>query len=109
MVLAALAEADDEHWNITNDQIYPTCLEAFRSRHESSQSPQANKCAEGSGTGGESPTGATTPPSTTSSQPLFTPTQDAQEIRGIVCDTLDQVYALRLETLQEIGFIQEVD
>ena len=54
MVLAALAEADDGHWNITNDPIYPTCLEAFR-RHESSQPPQANKSAEGSGTGGEVP------------------------------------------------------
>ena len=55
MVLAALAEADDGHWNITNDPIYPTCLEAFRRRHESSQPPQANKSAEGSGTGGEVP------------------------------------------------------
>ena len=27
----------------------------------------------------------------------------------LVCDTLDQVYALHLETLQEMGFIQEVD
>ena len=50
-----------------------------------------------------------TPPSTPSSQPLFTPTLDAHEIRGIVCDTLDQVYALCLETLQEMGFIWEVD
>ena len=50
-----------------------------------------------------------TPPSTTSSQPLLTSTLDAHEVRGIVRDTLDQVYALRLETLQEMGFIQEVD
>ena len=56
MVSAALAEADDGHWNVTNDPIYPTCLEAFRKRHESSQAPQANKSAEGSGTGGGSPT-----------------------------------------------------
>ena len=109
MVSAALAEADDGHWNITNDPIYPTCLEGFRRRHESSQASQANKSAEGSGTGGGSPTCAMTPPSTTSSQPLFTPTLGAHEIRGIICDTLDQVYALRLETLQEIGFIREVD
>ena len=109
MVLAALAEADDGHWNITNDPIYPTCLEAFRRRHESSQAPQANKSAEGSGTGGGSPTGAMTPPSTTSSQPLFTPTLGAHEIREIVHETLDQVYALHLETLQEMGFIREVD
>ena len=108
MVSAALAEADDGHWN-TNDLIYPTCLEVFRRRHESSRAPQANKSAEESGTGGGSPTGAMTPPSTTSSQPLFTPTLGAQEIRGIVRDTLDQVYALHLETLQEMGFIWEVD
>ena len=36
MVSAALAEADDGHWNITNDLIYPACLEGFRRRHESS-------------------------------------------------------------------------
>ena len=109
MVLAALAEADYRHWNITNDLTYPTCLEGFKRRHESSQAPQANKSAEGSGTGGGSPTCATTSPSTTSSQPLLTPTLGGHEIRGIVCDTLDQVYVLRLETLQEMGFIQEVD
>ena len=59
MVSAALAEADDGHWNITNDSIYPACLEVFRRRHESSQARQAKKSAEGSGTGGGSPTGAT--------------------------------------------------
>ena len=109
MVLAALAEADDGHWHVTNDLIYPICLEGFRRRHESSQASQANKSAKGSGTGGGSPTGVMTPPSTNSSQPLFTPTLGAHEIRGIVRDTLDQVYALHLETLQEMGFIQEVD
>ena len=109
MVSAALAEADDRHWNVTNDPTYPTCLEGFRRRHESSQASQANKSAKGSGTGGGSPTCMTTPPSTTSSQPLLTPTLGAHEVRGIVRDTLDQVYALRLETLQEMGFIWEVD
>ena len=99
MVLAALAEADDGHWNVANDPIYLTCLEGFRRRHESSQASQANKSAEGSGIGGGSPTCAMTPPSTTSSQPLFTPTLGAHEIRGIVHDTLDQVYALCLKTL----------
>ena len=73
MVSAALAEADDGHWNVTNDPIYPTCLEGFRRRHESSQASQANKSTERSGTGGGSPTCATTPPSATSSQPLSHP------------------------------------
>ena len=109
MVSAALAEADDGHWNIINDPIYPACLEAFRRRHESSPSPHANKSSEGSGTGGGSSPGATTPPSTTISQPLFTPTLGAHEIREIVHEILGQVYARRLETLQEMGFIREVD
>ena len=109
IVLAALAEADDRHWNGTNDPIYPACLEGFRRRHGSSQASQASKSAEGLGTGGGSPAGAMTPPSTTSSQPLFAPTLGAHEIREIIHDTLDQVYALCLKTLQEMGFIQEVD
>ena len=109
MVSAALAEADDGHWNVTNDLIYPACLEVFRRRHESSQDPQANKSAEGSGTGGGSPTDVMTPLSTTSSQPLLTPALDAHEIREIIHETLDQVYALCIETLQEMGFIREVD
>ena len=55
MVSTALAEADDGHWNVSNDLIYPACLEGFRRRHESSQASQANKSDEGSGTGGEVP------------------------------------------------------
>ena len=109
MVSAALADADDRHWNITNDPIYPACLEGFRRRHESSQASQANKSAKRSGTGGGSSTHARTPPSTTSSQPPPTHTLGAHEVRGIICDTLDQVYALCLKTLQEMGFIREVD
>ena len=91
MVSAALAEADDRHWNITNDPIYPACLEGFRRRHESSQASQANKSAERSGTGGGSPTCVMTPPSATSFQPLSKPTLGAHEVRGIFRDTLDQV------------------
>ena len=76
----------------------------------SSQAPQANKSAEGSGRGGgKSHRCNDSPPSTTSSQPLFTPTLGAHEIREIVRETLDQVYVLHLETLQEMGFIREVD
>ena len=109
MVSAALADADDGHWNVTNDPIYPACLEGFRRRHESSQGSQANKSAERSGTGGGSPTHAMTPPSATSSQPPPPPTLGTHEVRGLIHDTLDQVYALRLKTLQEMGFIWEVD
>ena len=106
MVSAALADADDGHWNITNDPIHPACLVEFRGRHEASQ---ANKSAEKSGTGGESPTCVMTPPPATSSKPPPTPTLGDHEVMELVCDTLDQVYALHLKTLQKMGFIQEVD
>ena len=59
--------------------------------------------------GGGSPTRAMTPPSATSSKPPPTPALGDHEVMELVCDTLDQVYALCLKTLQEMGFIQEVD
>ena len=109
LLSVTLAAADSEHWNIANDPIYLACLAEFRKRHESSQASQANKSVQESGTGGGSPTCAMTPPSATSSKPPPTPALGDQEVMEPVCDTLDQVYALHLETLQEMGFIWEVD
>ena len=109
LLSVALAVADDEHWNITDDPVYPACLAEFRKRHEASQASQANKSVKKSGTGGGSPTLAMTPPSATSSKPPPTPALGDREVMELVCDTLDQVYALCLKTLQEMGFIWEVD
>ena len=109
LLSVALAVADDEHWNIANDPIYPACLAEFRKRHEASQASQANKSVKKSGTGEESPTLAMTPPSATSSKPPPTPVLGDHEVMELVRDTLDQVYALHLKTLQEMGFIWEVD
>ena len=109
LLSVALAVADDKHWNIVNDPIYPACLAEFRKRHEASQASQANRSVKISGSGGGSPTLAMIPPSATSSKPPATPALGDHEVRELVHDTLDQVYALHLETLQEMGFIQEVD
>ena len=106
LLSVALAVADDGHWNIANDPIYPACLEEFRKGHEASQ---ANKSVEKPGTGGGSPTHAMTPPSATSLKPPPTPVLGDRELMELVRDTLDQVYALCLKTLQETGFIQEVE
>ena len=81
----------------------------FRRRHETSQASQTNKSAEKSGTGGGSPTLAMTPPSATSFKPPPTPALGDHEVMELVHDTLDQVYVLCFETLQEMGFIREVD
>ena len=108
LLSVALAVADNEHWNIADDPIYPACLAEFRKRHEASQASQANKSVKKSGTGG-GPTLAMTPPSATSSKYPPTPTLGHCEVMELVHDTLDQVYALCLETLQEMGFIREVD
>ena len=40
-VVAALAPADPNHWNILNDPIYPSCLEHFRARHGASMASAA--------------------------------------------------------------------
>ena len=109
LLSVALAVADDEHWNVANDPIYPACLAEFRKRHEASQSSLANKSVEKPGTGGGSPTCVTTPPSAASSKPPPTSVLGDREVMELVCDTLDQVYALHLKTLQEMGFIREVD
>ena len=106
LLSVALAVADDGQWNIANDPIYPACLAEFRKRHKASL---ANKSVEKPGTGGGSPTCAMTPPSATSSKPPPTPVLGDHEVMELVRDTLDQVYALHLETLQEMGFIWEVD
>ena len=50
-----------------------------------------------------------TAPLATSSKSPPTPALGDREVMELVRDTLDQVYALCLETLQEMGFIREVD
>ena len=48
LLSVALAVADDRHWNIANDPIYPACLAGFRKRHEASL---ATKSVKKPGTG----------------------------------------------------------
>ena len=67
LLLVALKVADDRHWNVANDPIYPACLAEFKKRHEASQ---ANNPVEKPGTGGGSPMHAMTPPSAASSNLL---------------------------------------
>ena len=46
-VTAALAVADPNHWKIVNDPIYPSCLEIFKARHETSMASEVATSAGG--------------------------------------------------------------
>ena len=39
----ALSAADDNHWNIGNDPVFPSCLAKFRARHKASQASGTTK------------------------------------------------------------------
>ena len=106
---AAFAVADEQHWNTVDDPIYPACLAQYRKKHETSPDPPAHKSDKKPGTEGESVALETTLPLATSSRPLTTSALGEDEIEDQVHDILNQVFALRLETVQEMGFIREVD
>ena len=76
---------------------------------QTSQASQAERPARISGTGGGSIKLEMTPSSATSSRPPTRSTLDGNEIRDQVCDILNEVFAQTLETMQEMGFIWEVD
>ena len=80
-ISVALAMADEEHWNIVNDSIYPSCLEIFRRRHKDSQDSQAEESASQTGTRRASLTLESVLPSAASSGPLSTPISDGAEVR----------------------------
>ena len=80
MLSVALAVADDEHWNVVNDPIYPAYLEGFKKRHKSSLAPQAGESTTESGTGGESPSHARAPSLATGWIPLYTPVLSESEV-----------------------------
>ena len=40
-ITVPLSTADPHHWNIVNDPIFPSCLDAFKARHEASLASEA--------------------------------------------------------------------
>ena len=105
----ALSAADTNHWNIVNDPIFPSCLDAFKVRHEASLASGAAKLTRRSTSQGESSTPTQELPLATWPQPPPTPTLEWQEVDEKVAEVMDQVHNLHLETVQEMGFIREID
>ena len=91
----ALSAANANHWNIVNDPIFPSCLDAFKVRHEASLASEAATLTRRPSSQGES----------------STPTRELEwwEVDGKVAEVMDQAHNLHLETVQEMGFIQEID
>ena len=55
-ITVALSAANSNHWNIMNDPIFPSCLDAFKARHEASLASEAATLTRGANSRGESST-----------------------------------------------------
>ena len=108
-VTVALTAADPNHWNILNDLIYPSCLEIFKARHETSMASEAATSAGGASSRGENFTPTQELPPVAWPTQLPTPPLTWQDIDMRVTEVMDQVHDLNLQWMQEMGFIQEID
>ena len=105
----ALSAADTNHWNIVSDPVFPSCLDKFKVRHEASQASGAAKLTRRPSGHRESSTPTHKLPLATWPQPPPTPTLEWWEVDEKVAEVMDQVHNLHLETVQEMGFIWEID
>ena len=105
----ALSTANANHWNIVNDPIFPSCLDAFKVRHEASLASEAATSTEGASSQGESSTPPQELPLATWLQPPPTSTLEWREVDVRVAEVINQVHNLHLQTVQEMGFIREID
>ena len=108
-ITVALSAADPNHWNIVNDPIFPSCLDAFKAKHEASLASEAATSNGGASSRGEGSTPTQELPLATWPQPPPTPTLEWQEVDVRVVEVMDQVHNLHLQLMQEMGFIREIN
>ena len=108
-ITVPLSTADPHHWNIVNDPIFPSCLAAFKVRHEASLASGTAASTGGASSQGGSSTPTQELPLATWLQPPPTPPLEWQEVHTRVTEVMDQVHDLHLQLLQEMGFVREVD
>ena len=101
---APLAVADEKHRNILKDPVFPAFLAGFKDRHETSKGTTSQA---GPSTRGMTLTTALS--SATGSSSQSAPTSDVNEVREQVHEILAQIFALKVETVQEMGFVRETD
>ena len=105
----ALSAADANHWNIVNDPIFSSCLDEFKARHKASLASGAAKLTGRPSSQGESSIPTQELPLANWPQPPSTPTLEWWKVDEKVAEVMDQVHNLHLETVQEMGFIREID
>ena len=109
-VTVSLAPVDEGHWNIVNDPIYLACLDQFRERYEAaSKNPtsQQFQVLDVNQMFGPmaTPSDSTVPtPTLLSTLPLGN-----EDVNRIVQETLDTFHDLRIEAIQGMGAIREID
>ena len=108
-ITVPLSTADPHHWNIVNDPIFPSCLAAFRVRHEASLASGTAASTGGASSRGGSSTPTQELPLATWMQPPPTPPLEWQEVDMRVTEVMDEVHDLHLQLLQEMGFVCEID
>ena len=108
-ITVALPAANSNHWNIVNDPIFPSCLDAFKVRHKASLASEAATLTRGASSQRESSTPPQELPLATWPQPPPTPTLEWREVDERVAEVMDQVHNLHLQMMQEMGFVREID
>ena len=106
---AALSATDNDHWNIANDPIFPSCLDKFKARPDATQASGATRLTRRPSSDGEASTPTHELPSPAWPQPPFKPTLGWREVNEKVAEVMHQLHNLHLETVQEMGFIWLVD
>ena len=105
----ALSAVNANHWNIVNDPIFPSCLDAFKVRHKASLASEAATLMREASSRVESSTPPQELPLATWPQPPLTPTLEWWEVDARVAEVMDQVHNLHLQMVQKMDFIWEID
>ena len=104
IISAPLAEKDSAHWNLLNDPIFPECLEKFRAEDEASVRPASLGVGDASEAAPVEATSVAQDPEVLKKPPLT-----SDQVAELVDQTIAEINALKLQSVQEMAFVRETD
>ena len=104
VISAPLAEKDNVHWNLLNDPIFPFCLEKFRAEEEASTRTASLEVGDTSDAVPVEATSVAQDPEVFRKPPL-----SLDQVAEMVDQTIAEINALKLQSVQEMAFIRETD